>query len=81
VIGTVRTVCGDEDAERLSEINDALADARLKMAGMVDGGDLQRAERALRYIRVTAALRLTDSDEAVMRDFMRVCDEALEDEA
>jgi len=80
VIGTVRTVCGDEDAERLSEINDALADARLKMAGMVDGGDLQRAERALRYIRVTAALRLTDSDEAVMRDFMRVCDEALEDE-
>ena len=34
-----------EVADRLTELDDALADARQQMAGMVDAGELQAAER------------------------------------
>jgi len=60
---SVPECCLREAADRLEELDDALAEAR----------------KTLRYIRTAAALRLTDPDDAVMRDFMRVCDAALDD--
>jgi hypothetical protein len=46
--------------EEAAELNDALADARLRMAGMVDAGDLQAAERKL--ATMTEKLRVLSAD-------------------